>query len=87
MLTELIPVFAVMCYGAMGNFAAFFEIAIAVLLDGNRKRLRLLPFNLLGFFVSLFSISNSVASLAVDRILKRGMVWEKTLRYRKPSIE
>lgn len=87
LLTELISVFALMSYGAMGNFAAFFEIVIAVLLDGNRRRLRLLPFNLLGFFVSLFSITSSVASMAADRILKRSLVWEKTIRYRAPSIE
>ncbi len=87
LLNELISVFALMCYGAMGNFAAFFEIVIAVLLDGNRRRLRLMPLNLLGFFVSLFSISSSVASLAVDRLFNRDLVWDKTVRYRKPSIE
>lgn len=87
LLTELISVFALMSYGAMGNFAAFFEIVIAVLLDGHRRRLRLLPFNLLGFFVSLFAISSSVVSMGVDRVLKRGLVWEKTVRYRAPSIE
>jgi hypothetical protein len=86
-LNELITVFALMTYGAMGNFAAFFEIVIAVLLDGNRRRLRLMPLNLLGFFVSLFSISSSVASLAADRVFKRDLVWDKTVRYRKPSIE
>lgn len=87
LLTQLISVFALMSYGAMGNFAAFFEISTAVLLDGNRKRLRLLPFNLLGFFVSLFSICSSVASLAADRVLRRNLVWEKTVRYRMPSVE
>lgn len=87
LLTQLISVFAVMSYGAMGNFAAFFEISTAVLLDGHRKRLRLLPFNLLGFFVSLFSISSSVASLATDKLLGRNLVWEKTVRYRMPSVE
>lgn len=87
LLTELISVFALMSYGAMGNFAAFFEIVIAVLLDGHRRRLRLLPFNLLGFFVSLFAISSSVVSMAVDRVLNRGLVWEKTVRYRAPSFE
>jgi len=83
LLTSLIPVFALMAYGTMGNFAAFYQIVVAVLLDGNRRRLRLLPFNLLGFFVSLFSISGSVASLMIDRVLKRDMVWDKTVRYRK----
>lgn len=82
LLSQLIPVFALMIYGTLGNFAAFFEIVVAVLIDGNRRRLRLLPFNLLGFFVSLFAISGAVWSLMLDGLLKREMVWDKTIRYR-----
>ena len=82
LLTQLIPVFALMLYGTLGNFAAFFEIVIAVLLDGNRRRLRLLPFNLLGFFVSLFAISGAIWSLILDSVFKRELVWDKTVRYR-----
>jgi cellulose synthase/poly-beta-1,6-N-acetylglucosamine synthase-like glycosyltransferase len=82
MLSQLIPVFALMVYGTLGNFAAFFQIVVAVLIDGNRKRLRLLPFNLLGFFVSLFAISGAVWSLILDGVFKREMVWDKTIRYR-----
>lgn len=87
LLTQLISVFALMAYGTLGNFAAFHEIAVAVLLDGKRNRLRLLPFSLLGFVVSLVAISASVWDLFMDRLLRRDMVWEKTVRYRKPSIE
>jgi cellulose synthase/poly-beta-1,6-N-acetylglucosamine synthase-like glycosyltransferase len=87
LLTQLISVFALMAYGTLGNFAAFFEIAVAVLLDGKRNRLRLLPFSLLGFVVSLVAISASVWDLLLDHLLRRDMVWEKTIRYRKPSIE
>lgn len=83
LLSQLIPVFALMVYGTLGNFAAFFEIVVAVLIDGNRRRLRLLPLNMLGFLVSLFAISGAVWSLALDSLLKRDMVWEKTVRYRK----
>lgn len=82
LLSQLIPIFALMIYGTLGNFAAFFEIVVAVLIDGNRRRLRLLPFNMLGFLVSLFAISGAVWSLVLDRVLKRDMVWDKTIRYR-----
>lgn len=82
LLAQLIPIFALMAYGTLGNFAAFFEIVIAVLIDGNRRRLRLLPFNLLGFLVSLFAISGAVWSLILDALFKRELVWEKTVRYR-----
>ena len=85
LLSQLIPVFALMVYGTLGNFAAFFEIVVAVLIDGNRKRLRLLPFNMLGFLVSLFAISGAVWSLLMDRIFKREMVWDKTIRYRQEA--
>ena len=83
LLSQLIPVFALMIYGTLGNFAAFFEIVVAVLIDGNRRRLRLLPFNMLGFLVSLFAISGAVWSLLIDRVFKREMVWDKTIRYRQ----
>ncbi|MDO8386986.1 MAG: glycosyltransferase [Polaromonas sp.] len=87
LLSSLIPIFALMIYGTLGNFAAFFEIVVAVLIDGNRRRLRLLPFNMLGFLVSLFAISGAVWSLLLDRIFKREMVWDKTIRYRTKAAE
>lgn len=87
LLSILIPVFALMVYGTLGNFAAFFEIVIAVLIDGNRRRLRLLPFNMLGFLVSLFAISGAVWSLVLDRVLNREMVWDKTIRYREAPLK
>ena len=87
LLSILIPVFALMVYGTLGNFAAFFEIVIAVLIDGHRRRLRLLPFNMLGFLVSLFAISGAVWSLVMDRVLKRDMVWDKTIRYREAPLK
>ncbi len=87
MLTGLISVFALMAYGTLGNFAAFFEIAVAVLLDGKRRRLRLLPLSLLGFIISLFAISSSIWGQLMDKLLRRDMVWDKTVRYRQPSVE
>jgi cellulose synthase/poly-beta-1,6-N-acetylglucosamine synthase-like glycosyltransferase len=87
LVTQLIPLFALMAYGTLGNFAAFFEIVVAVLIDGNRRRLRLIPFNLLGFFVSMFAISNAVWSLLLDWTLKREMVWDKTIRYRRELVK
>jgi cellulose synthase/poly-beta-1,6-N-acetylglucosamine synthase-like glycosyltransferase len=80
-----IPVLALVAYGALGNFAAFLEIVMAVLLDGHRRRIRLLPVNLLCFFVSLFSISRALVETVADHYLKRELVWHKTLRYRKES--
>jgi len=85
LLLAYIPLLALMTYSTLGNFAAFFEMVVAVLLDGNRNRVRLLPLNLLGFFVSLFAICQAVLGALVDRVIGRGLVWDKTLRYRAAS--
>ncbi len=81
-----IPMLALVAYGALGNFAAFLEIVVAVLLDGHRRRIRLLPINLLCFLVSLFAISRALVESVTDRLLGRELVWHKTLRYRKAAL-
>ncbi len=74
---------ALMSHSAMGNFAAFFEIAAAVHLDRSQRRLRLLAFNWLGFVVSATAIARSVIDQALlDRLPGKGFHWDKTVRYR-----
>ena len=85
MVALFIPVMALVAYGALGNFAAFLEIVIAVLLDGHRRRIRLLPINLLCFVASLFAISGALLESVLDRLRGRDMVWHKTVRYRKTA--
>jgi hypothetical protein len=78
--------FSLMAYSALGNFAAFFEIAAAVYLDGSSKRLCLLPFNYFGFLISLVAICRATFNQVVfDGILKREFIWDKTARYRTPT--
>ena len=38
LVSVLLPVLALTIYGTLGNFAAFFEIVVAVLIDGNRRQ-------------------------------------------------
>ncbi|WP_197083042.1 glycosyltransferase family 2 protein [Chromobacterium sp. LK11] len=78
-------VLALVCYSAMGNFAAFFEIGVACHLDGNGKRLRILPFAILGFLVSLVTISRATLrqSLIEPFRKNRTLHWDKTKRYRR----
>ena len=86
-LSGALIMFAMMGYGALGNFAAYFEISTAVYLDGNRNRIRLLPLNLFGFLISLLAITRaSWNQLFFDWLLGRGLVWDKTVRYRQPSV-
>ena len=76
---------AFMSHSALGNFAAFFEIAAAVHLDRSHRRVRLLAFNWLGFIVSAVAIARSVLDqLLVDRLPGRNFHWDKTVRYRQP---
>lgn len=86
LVAVFIPLMALVAYGALGNFAAFLEIVIAVLIDGHRRRIRLLPINLLCFFASLFAISQALLESISDRLLGRELVWHKTLRYR-PAVQ
>lgn len=83
-LNWIVASFALMSFSSLGNFAAFFEIAAAVRLDGNRQRTRLLPLNYLGFLVSLASITRATLEQTIlDPIFKRGFQWDKTVRYRQ----
>jgi cellulose synthase/poly-beta-1,6-N-acetylglucosamine synthase-like glycosyltransferase len=82
----LLAILGVAMYSTLGNFAAFFEVAAGARLDGSRRRIRLLPFLIVGFLVSLVSVSwATVAQMATfwrshDR-------WEKTERHRTASTE
>jgi cellulose synthase/poly-beta-1,6-N-acetylglucosamine synthase-like glycosyltransferase len=74
---------AFMGHSALGNFAAFFEIAAAAHLDRTHRRVRLIAFNWLGFIVSAVAIAQAVLEQAVlDRLPSRSFHWDKTVRYR-----
>lgn len=70
-------------YFTVGNFAIFFEIGVAIALDGNSKRLRLLPFVFGGFMASLFTVTGAAFALLVSRLKGESHVaWDKTPRFR-----
>ena len=84
--TPALLAIAFMGHSALGNFAAFFEIAAALHLDRSRQRVRLIAFNWLGFIVSAVAITRAVLEQALlDRLPGRGFHWDKTARYRSPS--
>lgn len=76
---------ALVIYGGFGNAAAFYQMAAAVRLDGNARRLRLLPLNFIGYIVSAVTITRGTFNLIVDTLLKRELKWDKTVRFRKPQ--
>jgi cellulose synthase/poly-beta-1,6-N-acetylglucosamine synthase-like glycosyltransferase len=82
-LHGVIAVLSLTAYAALGNLAAFFEIAAAARLDGTRKRVSLLPFLILGFGVSIFSVSRAAVSQLSDLVTGAEFHWDKTERFRK----
>jgi cellulose synthase/poly-beta-1,6-N-acetylglucosamine synthase-like glycosyltransferase len=70
-------------FGALGNFALFFQMGTAVLLDGRSKRLRLLPLGLGFFLVSMVEVTRSVVRyLVYEHWWDREVKWDKTPRHR-----
>src|SRR5271169_1161940 len=82
-LHGVIALLSLTAYAAIGNLAAFFEIAAAARLDGTRKRICLLPFLILGFGVSIFSVSRAAVSQVSDLVTGAEFHWDKTERFRK----
>ncbi|HKW16412.1 MAG TPA: glycosyltransferase family 2 protein [Terriglobales bacterium] len=85
LLHGLIALLSVTTYAAVGNFAAFFEIAAAVRLDGSRKRLSILPVLALGFVVSISAVSKAAISQIYGYFVNAEFQWDKTERFRTAS--
>lgn len=83
LVSGVIVLFSLLSYSSLGNFAAFFQIAAAARLDGSKQRIRLLPLNYLGFLVSALAITRATLGQVGDHVLKREMIWDKTVRYRE----
>jgi cellulose synthase/poly-beta-1,6-N-acetylglucosamine synthase-like glycosyltransferase len=84
-LHGVIAVLSITAYAAVGNFAAFFEIASAARLDSTRERIRLLPLLMLGFLVSIVAVSRAVISQLMAPITGAQFHWDKTERFRTSS--
>ncbi|MGQ0702316.1 MAG: glycosyltransferase [Gemmatimonadales bacterium] len=82
----LAAIFAVAMYSTLGNFAAFFEVAAGARLDGSRGRVRLLPFLIVGFLVSLVSVTWATVTQFATAWRRRPRTWEKTARHRRPGV-
>ena len=81
-VTALGLTLAIAAFSSFGNFASFFEIGTAVLLDGSGRRVRLLPLNLLNFAFSTVVITEALITHAATRLFGRRTIWQKTERFR-----
>ncbi|MEO8449537.1 MAG: glycosyltransferase family 2 protein [Gemmatimonadota bacterium] len=84
---SIMAILAITAYSTLGNFAAFFEVATAARLDGSRERIRLLPFLVFGFLVSMVSVTTGTIAQIVGAIRGHDHEWEKTERYRGTPAE
>lgn len=80
-LTHWMPTALLGLHSLVGGFAVFMHTAFAVLLDGHRQRLRLLPFQALGFLASWPVMTGALVSAVRDQFGQRELVWDKTRRY------
>ncbi len=72
-------------YCSFGNFAPFYEIGVALMLDGMKGEFLLLPLLLFNFYFYMWAITQGFFDAIWDMITKRQVVWAKTVRYNKKS--
>lgn len=68
-------------YNSFGNFAPFYEIGSALLMDGIRGEARLLPLLTFSFYFYLWHISLGFLDACADALTHRRVVWAKTARF------
>ncbi len=82
---SLLVFLAVATYSTFGNFAPFYQIGTASLLDGVTHRVRLLPFLMFYFLLNIWTITQGYFLAIGDRLFKREAEWEKTSRFREEA--
>lgn len=70
-------------YNTFGNFAPFYQIGTAALLDGANKRILLLPMLLFNYFFNTWYIALGLLEALWDVLTGRKATWQKTRRFRK----
>jgi len=74
-------------YNSYGNFAPFYEISTAALIDGIKNDVLLLPLLTFNFYFYLWNITLGLLDALADSISGRYVHWAKTERFAKPKGE
>jgi cellulose synthase/poly-beta-1,6-N-acetylglucosamine synthase-like glycosyltransferase len=77
----------VAAFNTFGNFASFYQIGTASLLDGATERIRLLPLLLFNFLFNMWHVSLGFIDAVVDLVTRRKTSWHKTVRFRETKKE
>lgn len=70
----------VLFFGAIGNFSLFYEISIAVRIDGGYRRLRIIPLLICTFLVSVIASIQAAILPLLDVVTRQKSLWIKTPR-------
>lgn len=68
-------------YTSFGNFAPFYQIGVALVLDGIKGEILLLPLLLFNFYFYMWNISRGFVDAVADIITRRKVKWAKTARF------
>lgn len=68
-------------YTSFGNFAPFYQIGMALVLDGIKGEILLLPLLLFNFYFYMWNISRGFVDAVADIITRRKVKWAKTARF------
>ncbi|MFN3479042.1 MAG: glycosyltransferase [Thermodesulfovibrionales bacterium] len=82
-IESLVVLLFIAAYNTFGNFAAFYQIGTACLLDGATNRIRLLPLLLFNFLFNMWYTSLGFLDALLDQITNRETSWHKTKRFRE----
>lgn len=74
-------VFFVGAYNSYGNFAPFYEIATALMVDGLKSDARLMPLLTFNFYFYMWNIGLGFIDAISDLLTKRKVKWAKTERF------
>lgn len=78
-------IFFLGAYNSYGNFAPFYEIATALMIDGVKKDILLLPLITFNFYFYLWNISLGFLDAITDIVTRRGVKWAKTQRFEQSN--
>jgi len=70
-------------YNTFGNFAPFYQVGTACILDGAIHRILLLPFLIFNFLFNMWYISKGFFAAVIDTVTRRKAGWHKTERFRQ----
>lgn len=72
-------------YSSFGNFAPFFEIGSALMIDGIKREAFLLPLLMFSFYFYMWNISLGFFDSVADVITRRKVKWVKTERFHQEN--